>query len=100
MEPYYGILAGIIYGVIDTALMIPIKFDSKDEKKIAMIGAFASRFSIGFLIFNTSLPWSAWLNGLLIALIISLPSAIITKSYAPILGTAVIGGLILGYIAG
>ena len=100
MEIYYGILAGIIYGVIDTALMIPIKFDSKDEKKVAMIGAFASRLSICFLVFNTSLPWASWLNGLLIALLISLSSAIITKSYGPIMGTAIIGGLVLGYFAG
>lgn len=100
MEIYYGILAGVIYGMVDVALMIPIKFDSKDEKKLAMVGAFASRFSIGFLIFNTNLPLSSWLRGLVIALLISFPNAIITKSYVPIMGTAIIGGLILGYFAG
>jgi len=35
---------------------------------------------------------------LLIALLVSVPSAVITKAYAPILGTRAEGGIIIGII--
>ena len=41
-----------------------------------------------------------WLVGALIALLISLPDAIITKAYAPILVTGVIGGIVIGFVVG
>jgi hypothetical protein len=35
---------------------------------------------------------------LVVALLISLPSAVVTKAYAPILATGAIGGIIIGII--
>jgi hypothetical protein len=93
-----GLLCGLVYGVLDIALMIPMKME-KEKKGVAMQGAFASRFVIGFVICNAVLPWSGWFNGLLLGLLMSLPEAIITKSWAPILGIGAIGGAVIGIIA-
>ena len=61
----------------------------------AITGAFLDRFAIGFLICVVDLPWPGWCVGLIVALLVSLPSAVVTKSYAPILG---VGGIIIGII--
>lgn len=44
------------------------------------------------------LPVPGWANGLIFGLLLSLPDAIITKAYAPILGLGAIGGLEIGII--
>ncbi len=92
-----GIVAGLAFGTMDVLLMIPLDMDNK---KVAMLGAFANRFAIGFLVANTALPFPRWLSGLLIGLLISLPDAIITGVYAPILGVGVLGGALFGLIMG
>lgn len=90
-----GLVAGLIFGCIDILLMIPLDMPNK---KVAMLGAFTNRFAIGFLIANTSLPLPYWVSGMIIGLLISIPDAIITKAYAPILGVGVSGGAALGFI--
>ena len=93
----FGIIAGLIFGAIDVALMIPMTFS---DKKTAMLAAFASRFAIGFLIGVTRMPLPGWARGALIGLLVSVPDAIVTKAYAPILASGVIGGAIIGAFAG
>jgi hypothetical protein len=93
----FGIFAGLIFGVVDVALMIPVDFP---DKPTAMLGAFASRFAIGFLIPLVRLPMPAWAVGALVGLLISLPDAIIARAYAPILGTGLVGGIIIGLATG
>jgi len=39
-----------------------------------------------------------WLQGLIIGLLFSLPDAIITGAFVPIIGTGIVGGLIVGII--
>lgn len=90
-----GIACGLAFGLIDILLMIPMTFP---DKRVAMTGAFLDRFAIGFLICVVDLPIPGWLTGLLVALLISLPSAVITKAYAPILGLGAVGGIIIGFI--
>ena len=92
----FGIIAGLIFGAVDVALMIPM---SHPNKGVAMLGAFFSRFAIGFLIGVTRMPVPGWLRGIIVGLLISIPDAIITKAYAPILATGVIGGAIIGALA-
>ena len=96
-----GLLCGLIFGAVDVALMLPMSFP---DKRTALLAAFASRFAIGFVIPLVQLPWPGWLVGLTIGLLLSLPDAIVTKAYAPILvfgalGGAVIGGLTHGWAA-
>ncbi|HWW60916.1 MAG TPA: hypothetical protein VN181_06060 [Thermoanaerobaculia bacterium] len=92
----FGIIAGLVFGAIDVALMIPMTFP---DKKTAIAAAFASRFAIGFLIAVTRMPIPGWAQGALVGVLISLPDAIVTKAYAPILATGIIGGAIIGALA-
>ncbi|MBV9884627.1 MAG: hypothetical protein JO276_16585 [Sphingomonadaceae bacterium] len=93
----FGIIAGLVFGAADVALMLPMEFP---DKRTALLGAFASRFAIGFLIPLVKMPIPAWTIGGIVGLLISIPDAIITKAYAPILGTGLVGGLIIGWAAG
>ena len=92
-----GFIVGIIFGVLDVLLMIPISFPSSADKRVAMTGAFFDRFAAGALIGATILPVAPWLQGVIVSVLVSLPSAIITRNYVPILGVSVIGGAIAGF---
>ena len=72
----FGILAGLIFGAVDVALMIPMQHPNKGT---AMLGAFFSRFAIGFLIGVTRMPIPGRLRGVIVGLLISIPDAIVTK---------------------
>lgn len=93
----FGIVCGIVFGAVSVATMIPLKFE---DKKAAMAGAFASRFGVGFVIGATNLPLPMWMSGLLFGFLLSLPDAIITKSWIPIMGLGIIGGIICGLVIG
>src|SRR4051794_12936703 len=89
-----GLICGLVFGAIDIALMLPMSFP---DKPTALLGAFTSRFAIGFVIGCVQLPtWPGWMVGLFFGLLISLPDAIITHKYVPILVFGGIGGLIIG----
>ena len=89
-----GLLCGLGFGLLDAVLMLPMPFPNK---QVAITGAFLDRFAIGFLICVVDLPWPGCV-GLIVALLISLPSAVITKAYAPILGVGAVGGILIGII--
>jgi hypothetical protein len=90
-----GIICGLGFGLLDILLMLPMSFP---DKRVAITGAFFDRFAIGFLICVVDLPLPGWLAGLLVALLVSLPSAVVTKAYAPILGMGAVGGIIIGIV--
>ena len=90
-----GLIAGAAFGVID---IIPMLFMDLPNRNVAIAGAFTSRFAIGFLIPNTALPFAGWVNGLLISLLMSIPDAIITGAFGPIVGFGAVGGIIIGFI--
>ncbi len=92
-----GSICGLVFGAVAVAVMIPLQFE---DKRAAMLGAFINRFAVGFVIGISSLPVPGWLNGLIIGLLLSLPDAIITKAYAPLIGLGTIGGLIIGLVIG
>ena len=91
-----GLLLGLAAGGVDVLLMLPMKFP---DKPTALAGAFFSRFAIGFLAANVRFPFHPALAGALVGLLISIPEAIITKAYAPILTTGVIFGALCGWAA-
>jgi hypothetical protein len=91
-----GLIAGTIFGIVS---IIPMFFMTFEDKTRAMTASFISRFAIGFIIFNMELPIPNWLKGGLVGLILSLPDAIVTKQYAPILGLGLIGGIVCGILA-
>lgn len=92
-----GAICGVLFGVIAVASMIPLTFT---DKRAAMLGAFINRFAVGFVIGVARLPLPSWASGLLFGLLLSLPDAIITKAYAPILIMGTLGGLIIGLVVG
>ena len=92
-----GSLCGLVYGALSAASMLPLTFT---EKRAALAGAFLNRFAIGFVIGAARLPLPGWAQGLVFGVLLSLPDAIITKAYAPILGLGAVGGVIIGMIVG
>ena len=91
-----GLIAGTIFGIVS---IIPMIFMTFENKSRAMTASFIGRFDIGFIIFNMELPIPGWFKGGLVGLILSLPDAIITKQYGPILGLGLIGGIVCGLLA-
>ena len=94
-----GIILGLAFGIIDVLIMIPLKYESRRKRLEAMSAAFIERFMIGFLIPNVNLSFHPSLIGLFLGLGLSLPSAIITRAYAPIIGTGILGGVIIGFVS-
>ena len=90
-----GVISGLIFGAVVVATMLPMQFP---DKKIALLAAFISRFGIGLVIGCVQLPWPGWLIGIVFGLLLSIPDALITKAYAPILIIGAIGGGIIGGI--
>lgn len=99
-----GLLAGLIYGGLSAASMLPLEFP---DKRAALLGAFFNRLAIGLVIGAVigspqvaALGAKPWLIGLGVGLLISLADAIITKAYAPILILGAVGGAVIGWIVG
>ncbi len=92
-----GTICGLVYGALSAASMIPLSFSNKSA---ALIAAFLNRFAIGFVIGAGRLPVPSWAQGLIFGILLSLPDAIITKAFAPILILGAVGGTIIGLIVG
>ena len=96
-ETKKGLVFGFIFALVDALMMVPIDMP---DKTLAILGASINRFAIGFLIPVVKLPFAPWLTGLLLGILLSLPDAIITKTYVPIVGIGAVGGLIIGFFSG
>ena len=92
-----GVICGVAFGAIDIGIMMPMSFP---DKRAAIIAAFIARFGIGFAIGAARLPWPNWVVGLAFGLLLSIPDAIITKAYAPIIGMGALGGTVIGILVG
>ncbi|MEY4269605.1 MAG: hypothetical protein RLZZ58_821 [Pseudomonadota bacterium] len=93
----FGMIAGVLFGALNVASMIPMQFP---DKPTALAGAFFSRFAIGFLIPLVHMQLPTWIVGAGVGFLISLPDAIITKAYVPVMVNGIIGGAIIGWLAG
>ena len=92
-SPWWGVVAGLVFGAVAVGTMLPMAFP---DKRTALLGAFVDRLGIGIVIGCVQLPWSGWAVGLFFGLLLSLPSAVITKAYVPILVLGGLGGLVIG----
>jgi hypothetical protein len=92
-HPLLGVIAGLIFGALTVGLMARMVFP---DKKAALSAAFVERVAIGVVIGCVQLAWPGWVVGLLFGLLLSIPSAIITKAFAPILVMGSLGGLVIG----
>jgi hypothetical protein len=92
-----GTLLGVAFGVADMLLMLPLSFP---DKRAALLGAFCARFALGFFAATVRLPLPALASGVVVGILTSMPDAIITKAYTPILVTGTIFGALAGWIVG
>ena len=92
-----GALLGVTVGVLDVLLMLPLKFQ---DRTTALLGAFCARFALGFFAATVRLPLPPVVTGIVVGILTSLPDAIITKAYVPIMVTGVIFGAICGWVVG
>ena len=92
-----GLVLGLGLGAADVLLMLPLSFP---DKRAALLGAFCARFALGFFAATVRLPWWPIATGVLVGVLTSLPDAIITKAYLPIMVTGVVFGAIAGWIVG
>jgi hypothetical protein len=91
----YGVVAGASLGLLAIAPMFKMSFA---DKRAAIIAAFVERFTIGLVIALVALPWPHWIVGLAFGLLLSIPSALITKARIPILVVGGVGGLLIGLL--
>lgn len=75
-----------------------MKVEDRRKKVEAMAGAFIERFMLGFIIPNINIGLHPVTTGALLGLGLSLPTALIVRVYAPIVGIGVAGGIIIGFI--
>ncbi len=93
-----GIVCGLAFGIIDVLIMIPMKVADKRKRIEALVAAFVERFVLGFIIPNINIGLHPIATGALLGLGLSLPTAIIVRAYAPIIGIGIVGGIIIGFI--
>jgi hypothetical protein len=93
------LIAGLAFGALSAASMLPMQFA---DKRAALLGAFFNRCGIGLVIplVHAGLPASpGWALGAGLGLLLSLPDAIVTKAYRPILIIGTVGGAVIGFTA-
>ena len=88
-----GVLGGLLFGAIAVLTMLPLSFS---DKRAALTAAFLNRFAIGFAIGAAHLSWPGWAVGLTFGLLLSIPDAIITKAWRPLVGMGAVGGVLIG----
>ncbi|MFH1689760.1 MAG: hypothetical protein ABIE42_05915 [Candidatus Eisenbacteria bacterium] len=93
----FGIVAGLVFGLVDALPMFAMDIP---DRGMAIAAAFLNRSAIGFLIPNLSIKMPGWFRGVLVGFLVSLPEAIITRVWGPILGIGVVGGAVIGIILG
>ena len=65
----FGVILGLVIGSIDVLLMLPLAFP---DKRAALLGAFSSRFALGFLASVVTLPMSPLASGVLVDVLTSM----------------------------
>ena len=92
-----GTILGLGFGVIDVLLMLPLSFP---DKRAALLGAFCARFALGFFAATVKLSVPPVVSGVVVGILTSVPDAVITKAYAPIMITGILFGAVAGWIVG
>lgn len=94
----FGIVSGVAFGLVTVLLMLPLKWNSGRQKLEAIVAAAFERFSIGFVVVHLQVVAPCAWNGLVIGLIMSLPSAIITRAYVPVILVGGLGAALIGVL--
>ena len=89
-----GIILGVVFGIIDVLLTLR----HGPQPTTALLQAFTSRFALGFLGTNVTLPVHPVVTGVLVGILVSLPDAFGLKAYAGIIGSGIVFGALVGAI--
>jgi hypothetical protein len=94
----FALFAGLIAAAVAVAMMLPLTFPTRDDKRTALLAAAADRFFLAALVgpAASGLKLNGLLVGALLGIGLSIGSALVTKSYVPIL----VMGLLLGVSVG
>lgn len=99
-----GLIAGLAYGALSAASMLPLHFA---DKRAALLGAFLNRLAIGVVLGAVigapqvdALRLPPWLVGIAAGVLLSAADAVITKAYVPILVFGALGGGVIGWVVG
>jgi len=94
----FSLIAGLAFGAVSAGSMIKLEAPSARQKREAMAAAFLERFFTGFAIGPVARGLGA--NGLLIGALLgigfSVPTALVTRAYLPIVAMGTVGGLAVG----
>ncbi|MFC1948271.1 hypothetical protein ACFLXY_10170 [Chloroflexota bacterium] len=93
-----GIICGLVFGILDVLVMLPMKVDNRRKKIESLVGAFVERFALGLIIPNIDISLHPITTGALFGLLLSIPTALIVRVYIPIIGIGVVGGIVIGLI--
>jgi hypothetical protein len=93
-----GLICGAAFGIISAGIMIPMKLGDRRQKIESLIASFLERFMLGFLIPVVCIGLNPIITGALLGAGLSVPTAVITRAYAPIIGIGIAGGIIIGVI--
>lgn len=91
------LIIGVLAGIIDVVPMIIQKMD-----RYSIISAFVQWMVVTFVIMNIDLGVASWLKGLIVAVLMAVPIAVLIaknepKSVIPILIMSVVLGSIVGF---
>ncbi len=91
------LIIGVLAGIID---VVPMKIQKMDRYSI--ISAFVQWMVVTFVIMNIDLGVASWLKGLIVAVLMAVPIAVLIakkepKSVIPILIMSVVLGSIVGF---
>ena len=94
----FALTARLVCAAMDTALMVPLAFPHRRDKRLAMTAAFLERFVLGLSVgpVTAALGAPGLITGPVFALIASTPTPLITNSHVPALGLGVLNGLAVG----
>src|SRR5262249_51961558 len=94
-----GIVFGVGLALFDLVTLYRLHWPDRRHQLAAPTAAVNEAFMIGLLSPPTDLGTPRWVSGVIIGLALSLPSAILTKAYQPIIGVGLVAGLALGIAA-
>lgn len=95
-----SLILGVTAGIIDVAPMVMKKMD-----RYSIVSAFIQWVVLGFIISHVELGVESWVKGLIVAVFLSLPIAVLVAesdmaSVIPILVMSAILGSIVGFASG
>jgi hypothetical protein len=94
----FALLAGVAAALLAAASMLPLRFPTPSDKRVAIAAAAVDRFFLGLVIgpVAAALHLNGPAVGAVLGLGLSIGSALITRTYLPILALGTLLGAAVG----